>query len=441
MADLPDSQPAPRKCRPVRPWMLLPLLVATGVALLLRPADPPSVSGSISHDAYVWQRAYTPTVVEAIRSTGQNFSVLAVLAAEVSFADGKPEVARIEVDYAALADTGSSIAICLRIGPYGGPFRDSDRIAGLLIDLAEGLVADAKADGIEPAELQIDFDCATAKLDSYRVWVAAIRRRVDIPVVITALPSWLDSPAFAHLARAADGYVLQVHSLQRPESPDEIPPLCDPADARRAVTMAGKVGVRFRVALPTYGYQVAFDSDGKFLGISAEGPARTWPEGAVLRELRADPAVMAELVTGWTQARTPFLAGIIWYRLPTRADVLNWPWPTLAAVMAGEVPKSDLRAEVRNVEPGLVEIDLLNAGAADAPLDVVVKARWQGGNLLASDAINGFRVDELAAESLRLTRPDDAPPGRLGPGERIKVAWMRLDTDREVEADVLESEP
>ena len=91
MADSPDSRPAPARRRTVRSWMVLPLLLAAGVALLLKPADPPRVSGPISQEAYVWQRAYTPEVAEAIRSTGPAFSGLAVLAAEVSFVASEAE--------------------------------------------------------------------------------------------------------------------------------------------------------------------------------------------------------------------------------------------------------------------------------------------------------------------------------------------------------------
>jgi hypothetical protein len=41
--------------------------------------------------------------------------------------------------------------------------------------------------------------------------------------------------------------------------------------------------VPFRVALPTYGYVLAFDRNDKFIRLSAEGPAKEWPDGAQLR--------------------------------------------------------------------------------------------------------------------------------------------------------------
>ena len=53
------------------------------------------------------------------------------------------------------------------------------------------------------------------------------------PLVLTALPTWLDSPAFARLIRAADGYVLQVHSWEAPRTPEQPFTLCDPERAKR----------------------------------------------------------------------------------------------------------------------------------------------------------------------------------------------------------------
>ena len=71
--------------------------------------------------------------------------------------------------------------------------------------------------------------------------------------------------------------------------------------------------------------------------------------------------MMAELVRDWTRGPAPGADGILWYRLPVAGDRLNWSWPTLRAVMAGRAPGRG-RAAVREPEPGLVEIDLVNDG-------------------------------------------------------------------------------
>ena len=242
-------------------------------------------------------------------------------------------------DAATLRQAGAPVSLALRVGPFPGPFTANDKVALFLGDLAASLVQRPKTNGVSVSELQVDFDCATSKLDGYRVWLEAIQRRVaPLPVTITALPSWLRSSAFKRLAQAAPNYVLQVHSVERPSSFDAPFTLCDPANAQRAVERAGRIGVPFRVALPTYGYVLAFDKSGKFLGLSAEGPARAWPADAKLRQVDSNPRELAALVQGWTARRPAAMRGVIWYRLPVATDSLNWRWPTLGALLAGRIP-------------------------------------------------------------------------------------------------------
>jgi len=297
----------------------------------------PHVSGPLRHEVYVWQRAWTQPVRDAVSQHATNFAEVVVLKAEVSWkADGKPQLARVAVDYETLAAMHRPVGIALRIGPYPGPFSTNDVIASFITDTASRLVAEARTNGVALAELQIDFDCAESKLDGYRIWVEAIQQRVaPLPVTITALPSWLDSRAFNRLATVATNYVLQVHSVTRPQSFDAPFTLCDPRAASRAVERAGRIGIPFRVALPTYGYVLAFDAGGKFIGLSAEGPRPNWPTNAQLREVSSNPVELSGLVRDWTASRPEAMRGVIWYRLPVATDNRNWNWPKLEAVMSG----------------------------------------------------------------------------------------------------------
>ncbi len=399
-------------------------------------------SGPMVQEAYLWQRTHTSAVSEAVAERGPEFSRLVVLAAELSWREGRPVVERVSPDYAALAEAKVPIGLAVRVGAYRGSFSADGEAAGRLVEIAAAGVAEARAAGLKVRELQIDFDCPTSKLGGYVVWVRALRRRVDVPVIVTALPSWLGADAFEALADEADGFVLQVHSLERPDGPGEALTLCDPAAAKRAVERAGRIGRPFRVALPTYGYLLAFDAEGSFIGLSAEGPRPAWPANAQVRQVRADPAAMAELVRTWTKQRPKNMTGVIWYRLPVRGDVLNWRWPTLEAVMAGRTPKPDLRAEVRKPEPGLVEIDLVNGGEADAAIGVTVTTTWTGAPPLAADAVNGFELATSAAGRVTFhCRDDNSGDLRLPPGERITIGWIRLDTDKEVRTHVETIEP
>jgi hypothetical protein len=416
---------------------------AVGGAILFVPANRvPRSSGPLACEAYVWQRRWGEETGRAVREHGPALARLVVLVAEVGWQGGRRQVARTALDHAALASTGKPVGLALRIGPYPGPSGpgDAPETTEFLAALAAGLLQEAAGCGLRTAELQVDFDCAASKLDGYRVWVEAIRDRIaPAPLTITVLPSWLDRRGFGRLVAAAAGFVLQVHSLERPAAPGAPLVLCDPASAARWVERAARFGAPFRVALPTYGYRVAFAADGKLLCLSAEGEEPLWPEGAAVREARADPAALAGLVALWTRDRPANLAAAIWYRLPVGSDVLNWRWTTLAAVMAGREPRRALAVEARRPERCLLEVDLVNGGEEDLALERAVSVRWKGASLLAGDVVSGMEwIDAGPGEVL--LRPAAGPTrGRIFPGERRPVGWLRFREEADVEVELAAS--
>ena len=328
-----------------------------------------TATAPLPQDAYVWQRSWNESVVETVTNHGTAFSNLVVLRAEIAWHGAKPEVVPVRFNYAALATTHRPVGIALRIGGYAGPFAAEDPVTALLSQLATTFIAEARSNGITASEFQIDFDCAASKLDGYRVWVETLRKKIaPMPLTITVLPSWLKEPAFKTLAEATDGYVLQVHSLERPKNIDAPFTLCDPAAAQRAVEQAAKVGVPFRVALPTYGYLLAFDKSGGFVGLSAEeyraNPGRRRCERGKCGPTRWK---WRDSLQTWSTNGPSTLRGIIWYRLPTIVDNFNWHWPTLGAIVASRFPRESFRGEARQIETGLVEINLVNDGELDLP--------------------------------------------------------------------------
>lgn len=389
----------------------------------------------LRQEAYVWQRSWTDPVRTAVNQHATNFNELVVLAAEVMWHNHQPDVKHATVDYPTLAGIRTPVGIALRIGPFSGPFAANDATANFLAELAASLVSEAKTKQVSPCELQIDFDCAASKLAGFQVWVEAIRQRIaPVPVTITALPSWLDSAAFPALAHAASNYVLQVHSLSRPTDLNAPFTLCDPTAARDAVEKAGVIGVPFRVALPTYGYVLAFDRTGKFFGLSAEGPRGNWPPDVQLREVRSDPLAIGALVRDWTTNRPAALRGVIWYRLPVTVDNLNWRWPTLAAILDARVPRESVRADARRVEPGLVDISLANHGDLDVTSRLAVEVRWTAARLVAGDGRRDFELVAPDASTARFTtRPEFS---RLPAGEARDVGWLRFNTNCEVQVEV-----
>ncbi|MCX5662480.1 MAG: DUF3142 domain-containing protein [Planctomycetota bacterium] len=399
-------------------------------------SDQPALA-DLPQEAYVWQRDWAGPVRESVRTIGPGFTGLVVLAGQVGFGAGEMKIVRVAVDYDALRATGRPIGLALRIGPYAGPFGSADEVTRRLAGLAGELVAQARAKGVSTSELQIDFDCAQSKLDGYRVWVEALRAKVaPLPVRITALPAWLGEPGFARLAGATDGYVLQVHSLEPPARADAAMTLCDPAAALRWAEQADRLGVPFRVALPTYGYLVAFKRDGSFLGLSAEGPSPAWPAGGTVRPLRADAAAMAGLIRAWAKHRPMKMLGVIWYRLPTAADTLNWHASTLAAVMQGREPRARVEAAVERREPGLGEVVLRNAGDADGAWDARVEVTWRRAGLVACDGLGGYAAARRRESAAVFEPTGELALGVIRPGQRKVIGWLRWDGEEEAEAHV-----
>jgi len=395
--------------------------------------------------AYVWQRAWTPAVVEAVKAgigaanASGGFDRLVILAAELTPSAGPGEAVMVHPDYAACRRGGRAVGLAIRVNAYSGPFEADGAVTRHLVEVASAALGAARSGGVEPAELQIDFDCPTAKLTGYRVWVRAVRQAVaPVPVVITVLPSWMGASDFGELVEAADGFVLQVHSVDPRLLTAEGGTLCDPAAARAAVERAADFGRPFRVALPTYSYLAGVDAAGKLVGLAAEANRPSWGAGVRLVRLSSDPSAMAALMGAWSADRPASMTGVIWYRLPVAGDRLNWHRRTLAAVAAGRCPRAALVAAASRAEPNLSDITIGNEGDADVPLPAGLRVRWAGAKLVACDGLAGFELVGQGDSDARFA-PRDPAAGLLRPGQTMTIAWVRLDNDTEVQVDVLSS--
>ncbi len=368
----------------------------------------------------------------------QPFTSVVVLGAVVSFQDHFPQVTRVSLNYTALKQSSRPFGIALRIKPYTGPFASESRTTKLLADIISDLLQSAQNAGLKPSEFQIDFDCAESKLNGYCTWIESIKKELPgIPVTVTVLPCWLKhSYWFSKLARAADGFVLQVHSFEKPAVTGELT-LCKPEAAKAFVDQAARFGRPFRIALPTYGHIAVFNSRGKLLALQSEGfTADIRPQNTTIRRVYSDPAAMAALVRSWTKRRPETMQGIIWYRLPVSTDRLNWKLTTLKTVMKGIAPEAHLSAETVKSDPCLFDIVLENKGHADAAIDVSVSVTWNDARLVASDSLDGFRCSQNKPNELVLSYPETTPFPLLGPGERKTVGWIRLSNNQKVEAHV-----
>jgi hypothetical protein len=193
--------------------------------------------------------------------------------------------------------------------------------------------------------------------------------------------------------------------------------------------LAERIGVPFRVALPTYGYRLAFDATGKFIGLSAEGVSPILPANGQLRTVRTDASTMAALANKLARARPINCTGIIWFRLPVAGDRLNWDMTTFKVVLRGEIPASDLVTEVVWPSEGLAEVRLINRGERDEFLPAVVFAKWKDeARAQTADGLGGysFSTDEASPGVIALTASAAAAGQRLAPGRSRTIGWIRF---------------
>lgn len=381
----------------------------------------PETSGALVQEAFVWQRRWSPAVAAAVQEAP--VSSLLVLMAEVSWADEEPSVIWTTADLSALAQRGEPVGVVVRADAFaaGG----AEVVAGVVAQI----LARSEAAGMIIDEVHLDVDVPTARLPEYAGWLSAVRAvSGGLPLTITSLPDWLRSGASRSVLEQTDGHVLQVHWLRWEDQPSGPMTVLVPEEAKRAVQRAGRLGVPFRVALPTYGYQVARDEDGQVLGVIAEegGALASQPE-----TVQSDPAQLAALIRAWSEARPASMQGVIWFRLPVATDRQNWPRATLEAVMDGREPRRKLRAQALADGSGLFDVVITNTGESRAALGSVL-VRWEG-SLEAADVLRGGRWQ--GGEQCGRMEPAAAV---LAPGQSAAIGWVRILGTGVISADVMD---
>ena len=128
---------------------------------------------------------------------------------------------------------------------------------------------------------------------------------------------------------------------------------------------------------------------------------------------------------------------MIWYRSPVSpvtVDNFNWRWPTLGAMVAARSPREVLRVEPRRVEPGLMEVSLVNDGELDISSRLAVEVRWSDARLVAGDGLRDFELAEQSASAARFQTKSNSI--RLPAGDSLKLGWLRFDRDCEVRCEL-----
>lgn len=360
------------------------------------------------HDAYVWQRIWTPKVIAAAHRSADLVRTWRVLLAE---ADRAGRWTTVAIPWNDLRATGRPIVAVLRIDGRLDEARMPallDRVAAA-VDTVSGPLA-----GVE-----IDYDCPTSKLATYARFLAALRARlpVSLKLSITALPTWMNAPDLERLVPPLDEIVLQVHAVDDPRRG-----LFSAAQAESRVrAFARRIGRPFRVALPAYDVRVSWSRDGALASVEGEVPRLT---GAAAGDtLRVAPDAILAFLHAMQRSAPDNLVGIAWFRMPTDADKRAWSFETWRAVLTNRLPSARLSASLVPAEAAdLWTVTLSNDGAVDA----TIPRRVQLDPACAlADGANGFHL--VAGTPLAL---EGRGNGRLRPHDTRVIGWARCTEPR-----------
>ncbi|WP_081955072.1 DUF3142 domain-containing protein [Achromobacter sp. RTa] len=405
----PHSRPAASSFRNQARTTVKRCSAALCAALLLALGACGEPDADLPSDAYVWQRIWTAPVTQAMSDNADVVRAWRVLMAEMN-ADGRWFTA--SPDLAALAAAKRPVVMVVRLDGRAGALPAVDVLAR--ISAARSAWSSA---GISLAGVEIDYDCPTSKLPLYAAFLAALKKEAgpDLPLSITALPTWLNSPALDALLRIPDEAVLQVHAVLSPEQ--------GLFQARRAQAWLAAFAERtqrpWRVALPTYGSRVVWSDDGSIAAIESERPALL--PGGRSSELVAAPAAMAAFVDEIQRSPPRGLAGIAWFRLPTASDERAWSLATWRAVLTRQPLLPALSVTARSAGGNNAQdLILANSGSADAALPFAI--RWDGA-CRAADGINGYSLEHDAGGAF-LRRSQD---GLLRAGSQRNIGWIRCE--------------
>jgi hypothetical protein len=375
-----------------------------------------STAAPLPHDAYVWQRAWTPHVISSVSRSSDIVRAWRLLLAE---ADSTGRWTTVRIPWSDVQATQRPVIGVIRIDGR----LDEARIPAML----DQVMARIEPVSTALAGVEIDYDCPTSRLAIYARFLAALRSRLPqrLKLSITALPTWMRSRDLERVTGDLDEIVLQVHAVDDPRRG-----LFDPDQAERWVREFGRrIHRPFRVALPAYDVRVTWRPDGRLASVEGEMPLRA---GATDGEtLHASPAAVLRFLNAMRLGAPQGLSGIAWFRLPTDADSRAWSLQTWRAVIAGELPATRLNAGlVPAGRADLWTVTLANDGPVDAPLPRQVRLDPA---CEAADGANGFRL-AAAGGPLVLEATGN---GRLRANRKRIIGWARC-TEPERVLDVVQ---
>lgn len=271
-------------------------------------------------EAYVWNRAWTAAVRDAVATRPSELAGLRVLVVEAG-----PHPVEVAVDEQILK--GVVVVPVLRANDE---LPDDATWARFLKRV--GQLRDA---GVLVSQVEVDFDSPVERLEAYGAWLASTRQSLgSLKRSVTALPTWNGASSLAELTAQVDEVVLQVHAIRSPV-------LFDVDAAERDITQWTAATHRpFKVALPSYRMRLA---SGEELIASPTDVAR------VLRFIDA----------------TPTVSGVVFFRLGHDEDPGAWSLQALRTVLRRAPFEPRVTVELSRVQAELEDVWLHNPGVVD----------------------------------------------------------------------------
>jgi hypothetical protein len=371
-------------------------------------------SQPLTHEAYVWQRVWTPAVVEAVTSPPKNLVGLRILVAQ---SDAEMDWHEFDVESSALQATARRLTAVVRINGRRPLSETNFLVSKITSWLKHSNISQWSA-------IEIDYDCPTRALAQYASFLRTIRVLIpdDMSLSVTVLPAWMDSGDLPAILSAADRSVLQVHSVMDPHRG-----LIEADTASHWIDRYAAIATRpFYVALPNYGSRVTWTSAGRLQNVVSEDPSFSSLDDS--QELTADPVSVARLLHTLRNAHPKLLLGVVWFRLPVSGGRRIWSGETWQNVMEGLPLQPDVRASVERDAQGAYQIRLLNSGTSDARLPATVRTSVA---CVAADGEDNY-VMVPGHNQTTWRRSSDR---WIRVGEEVRIGWTRCDPRGEITLD------
>ncbi len=406
--------------------LFLLLTIISGFASCSRPPIPASLETVAEDGIYVWNRVHNDSVRSAIANAQAQFSQIVVLAGEVYANASNVSTTATSVDFSSFANYNGTLILCYRIESWAAGAASIKPLLNKITTSITSHVATAKDNNVTISGIQIDYDCPTSKLPHYTAFLnELVRSNPSLPVSITTLPTWLSSKAFPDLLAPCEHFVLQVHSLDPKTRPQDSPKLVNLDQTLRWATKASHLNKAFQIALPTYSYRLHYDSTGRFAGVTSETnspPAEelTW------KALHASPREIADIAHRLRTTPIPNLQRLIWFRMPSQSDSMNWNWTTLEAVRHNTLDTKPINLIALEESPNLVTLYLENNSNLPAPFPSGFTVTIPPSQRLAWDILGYYASSKPDAEQIEFTLLHPDRNALIQPNEQIGIAWFRL---------------